>query len=282
MLVTSCQCHLKLLAQQRKTMIKLSALSQLSVHMLTGFKMHTEAQDYYHLALVSCQLFLPSLDLSQTFLDLKSDKCYNILGYYSKVPIITELFKPNQNPVSGGYFPESSRIIYTIFIHSFAQSRRTSSGVCWRRNLKYSIFIVVSIKILWHLILYSCNQTSSFEMSQPCYFSQAKRKILWQQQQQQQQQQHKREPTTRVGPWTLFNISPSLAQDMLVSQSQLLIWLIIQQLKPTTRIQPHRLWNTGQHYCHVNDVAFSKNRIASWLWPSAFSGFALLHGCPPN
>ena len=51
------------------------------------------------------------------------------------------------------------------------------------------------------MILSSCNQASSFEMSQPCYFSQARRKILWQQQ---QQQQHKRDPTTRVGPRTLF------------------------------------------------------------------------------
>ena len=48
---------------------------------------------------MSKQLFLPCLDLSQTFLDLKSDKWYNILGYYSKVPTITKLFKPNQNPI---------------------------------------------------------------------------------------------------------------------------------------------------------------------------------------
>ena len=57
------------------------------------------------------KLFLPSLDLSQTFLDLKSDKWYNILGYYSKVPILTKLFKPNQNPESGSNFPTSSCII---------------------------------------------------------------------------------------------------------------------------------------------------------------------------
>jgi hypothetical protein len=70
--------------------------------------------------------------------------------------------------VSGGNFPApfagkmSSCIMYTIFMESFTQSRRISSGVCSRRNLNYSIFIVVSFIVLWHLILSSCKQTSSF------------------------------------------------------------------------------------------------------------------------
>ena len=98
----------------------------------------------------------------------------------------------------------NSCIMYTIFMQSFMQSQRISSGVCSSRNLYHSVFIVDSFILLWHLILSFCNQISSFELSQTWYFPQSRRKYFWQQQQQQQQQQHKREPTTRVGPWTLF------------------------------------------------------------------------------
>ena len=136
------------------------------------------------------------------------------------------------------------------------QSQRISSEVYSRRNLNKSIFIVVSFIVLWHSTLYSCNQTSSFEMSQPCYFSQARRKICW------QQQQQKREPTTRVSWWTLF---------------QFLAFACLRQAgftKPTVHT-PH---NTKVEADNKNPIASSMKYRAAFLQCQQHSSFKK-HNC---
>jgi hypothetical protein len=215
-------------------------------------------------------------------LDLKSDKRYNILGYYSKVPIITELFKPNQNPLSGGNFSVpfagkmNSCIMCTICMQSSTQSRGISSEVYSRRNLNYSIFITVSFTVLWQLILSSCNQTSSFEISQPRYFSQSRRKICW------QQQKHKRELTTRVSRLALFQYL-AFACSRQVGFTKPTVDMThnttveADNKDPTASSMKYRAALLPcQRHCSFKD------RIASWLYPSAFSGSALLIGCPTN
>ena len=153
---------------------------------------------------------------------------------------IKEFHLYNAN-VSGGNFPApfagemSSCIMTTIFIQSFTQSRRISSGVCTSQNLNSSIFILVSSIVLWHLIFFlPAIKYLPLRCLNLANFSQARGKIWWQ-----QQEQHKREPTTRVSQSTLFTILPLLPQGKLVSQSQPCIWLIIQHLKQTTRNLMH-------------------------------------------
>ena len=57
-------------------------------------------------------------------------------------------------------------VMYAILMQSSTHARRISSGVCSNQNLNSSIFIVVSSIVPWDLILSSCNQISSFEVSQ--------------------------------------------------------------------------------------------------------------------
>ena len=73
----------------------------------------------------------------------------------------------------------NSFVMTTIFMQSPTQSRRISSGVGSGVIWKHTNFVFVSFIVLWCRSLSSCNQTTSFVMSQPCFFSYVRTKHFW-------------------------------------------------------------------------------------------------------